>query len=55
MSDRISNGIPYLYREVPNRKVVAFNLRSVLLTPVVPGHYRMRKPGTKMIRGSLPV
>lgn len=39
MSDRISNGIPYLYREVPNRKVVAFNLRSVLLTPVV-GHYR---------------
>lgn len=34
MSDRISNGIPYLYREVPNRKVVVFNLRSVLLTPV---------------------
>lgn len=54
MSDRISNGIPYLYRDVPNRKVVVFNLRSVLLTPVV-GHYRMRKPGKKMIRGSLPV
>lgn len=54
MSDRISKSIPHLYREIPNRKVVVVNLRSVLSTPIK-GHYRMRKPGTKMIRGSLPV